>query len=493
MSTNSKNNMVKYWLIVIVGLFFMFAFGKVCPTWAEITPMGVTIIGIFIGMIVLIIGTGSMAWPALLALFAVVLFGYKTTTEAFSAFLGSGTTAQMLAYLCICEGIRASGAGAIIAKFIITRKVIKGRPVLFTFFFLLAFFLAGIFVPPTGGIIFAYSVWESVRDVLGYDKNSTYSKSMLVGLYIACMLGVYTLPFKTMSATVIKNFSANLGVEGFIFNNGMYIVATFFIGIALLFLYSLSIKYVFKVDLTPVKELDISTVEGFDANSIKLTKAQAIQLIFFAIGVLYSLVLMFPAVKKAPWFAQVNGWGAALWMFLMIAILAIIRIDGKPIFIVEKNLKDGVVWGVILGVGILGILGNGLSDANLGIRQWLTQLIGPLFTNVSFPLFILICTLISVIITNFFSNMVTGIIVATISAPFAVTYIDRGIDVSAIAIAIAFSIQVAYLTYAAYSAAPLLLGRDDMDNKFIWTKGLYAIVLYIILTTVTCSVVGYIF
>lgn len=491
-STNSKKKDITYWASTAIGLFLMFFFGKAFRPWAEITDMGMNILGIFLGMIIMFLGTGSMAWPSIIALFQVVMVGYKTTSEAFSAFLGTSTTVQMLAYLAICEGLRASGAGAVIAKFIITRKFVKGRPVLFTFFFFLAFFIAGIFVPPTGGIIFAFSVWENIRDVLGYDKNDKYSKAVLVGLYISCMLGVYTLPFKTMSSAVIKSFTASLGVESFAFNNGMYIVTTFFIGIALLLLYSIAIKVLFKCDLTPIKQLDIATMEGFDKESIKLNKKQCILLIFFALGVLYPLVMMF-VPQTLVWYEKANSIGAALWMLLMVALLGIVRIDGKNIFSVEKNLHDGTVWGVITAVGVLAIVGNGLSDPNLGIRAWLTSLIGPLFSSISWPMFIFLCMFISVLVTNFFSNMVTGIIVATIAAPFCVGFMDAGIDVSAVAIAIAFSIQMSYLTVAAYTAAPLLLGREDMSNKYIWTKGLVPIAIFLIVGTLTLSLAGLIF
>ena len=487
-----KKSGISYWIIVLVGLFLMFGFGKVCPTWAEVTPMGVTIVGIFIGLLTLVIGTGSMGWPCLMALFAAVLFGYMSAADVFAGFLGTSTIAQMLAYLAICEALRASGAGEVIAKFIITRKIVQGRPVLFTFAVFLAFFLAGIFIPPTGGIIFSYSVFESVREVLGYDRKSDYFRLGLVGLYVSCMLGVYTLPFKTMSTVVINTFLSNLGVEGFVFNNGMYIVTAFFIGIVFLFIYALSMRYVFRCDVTPIVSFDITKMDGFEREKIKFNKVQIIYFVAFLIGIGYSLVMMV-VPKDASWYEKANSIGSALWMLFVIAALGIVRVDGKNIFSVEKNLRDGTMWGIIIAAGVLSILGNGLADAELGIRGWLFSILGPVLSNVSWPVFVFLCVLLATGITNFFSNMVTGIIVATIAAPFAVTYIEMGIDVSAAVIAIALAIQVAYLTYAAYTAAPLLLGHEGMDNKFIWTKGLYAVFLFIILTTVVLSIAGYVF
>ena len=34
---------------LIIGLFFFFGFGYVCPIWSTITPVGVSMLGAFLG------------------------------------------------------------------------------------------------------------------------------------------------------------------------------------------------------------------------------------------------------------------------------------------------------------------------------------------------------------------------------------------------------------------------------------------------------------
>lgn len=51
-SATAKKKNALYWLWLVVGLFFMFAFGHVCPTWGPVTPLGVSMIGIFIGLLI---------------------------------------------------------------------------------------------------------------------------------------------------------------------------------------------------------------------------------------------------------------------------------------------------------------------------------------------------------------------------------------------------------------------------------------------------------
>ena len=490
-SKTKKGNL--YYLYVAIGVLVMFLFGKVVSPWGPVTEMGVTIIGIFLGMLILIISTSTMGWPCLLAMFAVIAFGYKTPNEMFAAFLGSSTIYLMLSFLALGGALRASGAGEILAKAIMTRKFLKGRPVLFTYFLFLTFYICGIFIPPVPGFIFAISVLNSISDVAGYTSDESYYKFSLLGLCVACMTGVYTLPIKSMSVAILKNWNVAIGdPTGEQFNNALYIVSIFIVGFLFLFLYTLAMKYVFKCDFDKMGKIDASKLEGFSKEDMKLNKIQIIYIVFFVIAILYSLVLMI-IPKTVSWYKAVNGWGLAGFMLLVIAVLGAIRLDGKNIFSVEKVFKDSTVWGVILAVGALSIIGGGLSSPDLGIRTWISDLIAPLITGLPWPLFVFIIIFFCILITSFGSNMVAGIVVGTIAAPFAVVYASQGINVSAAGAAICLSVHMAYLTPAASTSAPILLGNKGMSTGFLWSKGLSMIVIYLISATVIFSLAGYIF
>ena len=136
----------------------------------------------------------------------------------------------------------------------------------------------------------------------------------------------------------------------------------------------------------------------------------------------------------------------------------------------EKHFKEGANWGFIATIGMFMILGGALSGNDLGVKTWLTDIMSPLFLNMPFPLFMLVIILVCGIITNFFSNMATGIIVSSITMPFIAVFASRGIDASIITAAIAYTSMFAFMTYAAAGPAPILLGREGIETRFIWTK-----------------------
>ena len=484
-----EKNPVVYWIGVVAGLFLMFVFGRVCPAWGAVTPMGVNMIGIFIGLLLLITVTGELIWPALAALVATVLCGYMTGGDIIAKFMGTTTILQVIAILVICAALRSTGAGAVIAKKIVTAKFVQGRPLVFTMFFLIAFLFADIFLDTFGGILFSFTVFESVRETLGYEKNDRYVQAMTLGLYLCGMLGAALIPFTPMTLAITGAFSASAASYGFAFNPAVYIVAAIIVGTVFMVCYSLLMKYVFRCDMSRLKTLNVHEIEALKETSDKFNLTQVIYLVAFLIGIAYSFVLHFLPQDSSA-YAFLSPITQAIWFVLVIVVLSIVKINGKPLMDCKKFFKEGANWGFICTIGMFMIIGGALSAPDLGVRTWLTDVLTPLFSNMSFPVFMFVIILICAIVTNFFSNMATGIIVSSITMPFIAVFASQGINPSVIATAIAYTSMCAYMTMAAAGPAPLLLGREGIETKFIWTRGLITLGAYVIVAVVFFSILG---
>ena len=123
----------KYYINSLIGLFFILGFGHI-PAIEPLTQVGMQIAGIFIGLIYLW-STVDLIWPSILGILAFGLSDYCTMTEAIASGLGSQVVWMLIMLMMISEAIRVSGVGEIIARWIITRRVLNGRPLLFTFMF----------------------------------------------------------------------------------------------------------------------------------------------------------------------------------------------------------------------------------------------------------------------------------------------------------------------------------------------------------------------
>lgn len=117
-------------------ILLMFAFGYLPPI-GTITPVGMKILGIFIG---LLYGwsTCGMLWPSLLGIFALGFSGMGSVKEMLSMGFSNEIVIFLIFVLILVEMVSQSGATNAIVNFFITRKSLQGHPWLFSFVFLLA-------------------------------------------------------------------------------------------------------------------------------------------------------------------------------------------------------------------------------------------------------------------------------------------------------------------------------------------------------------------
>ena len=185
---------VKYWIYTLIGLFFMWGFGMLPPI-APLTPVGMKVLGIFIAVLFLWSAVG-LAWPALMGIVALGMSGYCTVSEAIALSLGSSVVWQVLMFMLLAGGCTVCGLGEWIARWIISRPFLKGRPTLFVFMFFMGFFVASIMTISIGVILLAWNVIDNLADLVGYDRKSPIVKAMYIYMAMSCGMGEFCVPFK---------------------------------------------------------------------------------------------------------------------------------------------------------------------------------------------------------------------------------------------------------------------------------------------------------
>ena len=82
-----------YYILVIACVLLMFGGRFIPPFAAEITPAGMGVLGVFVGVVILWSSVGGAIWPSLLAVVALGCTGYTTVTGAVASSLGVPKTA----------------------------------------------------------------------------------------------------------------------------------------------------------------------------------------------------------------------------------------------------------------------------------------------------------------------------------------------------------------------------------------------------------------
>ena len=213
-----EKSFTAYIIELVVGLFLIFGFGYVCPSWGGISTAGIQTIGIFFGLIYLISTTDfGLLIPGLLGFIAILMTRQYTPATLMAATFGSTTVVQIIFVYVLCQAIIVTGAAEFLAKWLLIRKSLQGKPYRFGFVFIFTSLMLGAFVG-VGGIIFMFSLLDSIVLQLGYDKDGYFNKWMSLGSFLAAIIGMAFIPFKGLPLVIFGAILSAMAENGITLN-----------------------------------------------------------------------------------------------------------------------------------------------------------------------------------------------------------------------------------------------------------------------------------
>lgn len=482
-------NKTAIYIIDLIAVLIIFGFGMVVAPFGPVTDIGVSILGIFIGVILLTVLTNQMFFAAILAMAAMIICGYTTGNDAIVSWLGSSTVATFIFVSAFCIGLKETGAMSIVAKKMMTMKAIKGRPLLLIYVLLLTTFVISMFLKFAPALILMFSLLESIRDVCGYEKNDSFMKFMMLGIYMACM-GNYALPFMGIQLTTIGMANSVMGEYQLAFSNLSYFLTTVILLALWLLVYTVMLGKVFKVNLKPLRDLDVAKVESLKEISDHFNKRQIILIIAFFFCVADLVVTS--VWPHLPGIGALTSLGA-IWIWLVvIAVLSIFKVDDEPILVPQAILKD-TMWVVVTMIGAFSMLGSAMAAEEYGIRTWIVQLISPIFGNMSLPVMIILVVVVITFATNFLNGLLLTLACVASVLPFVCQMqVERGVSATVMVTLFGICANLAYLTATGSVYSSLIISREEIDAKWLWTKGLIVLAGFMVVASVVGIILSYI-
>lgn len=487
-----KQTYTAYIVKLLVGLFFIFVFGWVCPPWGGITQTGIQAIGIFFGLIFLLSNSEfGLILPSLLGFLAVLLTDAYTPSSLMAATFGNSTVVQIIFAYVLCQTIISTGAGEFISKWLLTRKVLRGKPYLFCFVFFFAAWVMGAFAK-IGGIVFVLALLDSLIDNLGYEKEGSFNRWMSLGSFVSACIGMALIPFQGLPLVIFGAILSAMAQSGIVLNYAVYMLSIIVFSMAFIVLFALTMKAC-RVDADKLRAFDVSRISGEQGGKLRMTRKQVLACLIFLFAIAYSVVMAFlPA--DSPLGQALSTFDQCTWFILALVIFFLLREDGKPLLNEEQTFRSSISWGIVLAVCIFNVIGGMLANPELGVRGWLNALMEPIFTGLPFPVFMLLICFVSTICTNVFANAAVGLIVGTLTMPFAITYGDTiGINVTVYGAAVTMSAMFSFMTMASAGYVPLFLTRPciQKNQKFLWGVGGGTCLGGILLMTVLFTALAY--
>lgn len=476
-----KKKMAMKWINIVIVLLLMFGFGQIVQPFSTVTPVGVKVIGVFLGVIYGW-GTCGMLWPSLLGMVALGLTGLFSVTDAIALGMGNQMVLFMILMLIVVENMNHTGIIINIANWMISRPICKGRPWVFaTMIFFTAFIVSG-FANAFPALFLCWGFWYSIFKQTGYKPYDKFVTCALCGVVFACILGSILLPFHNQPLIFLTSFAAMTGIEtiSFVGYLGVLIPYT----LACLLEYVLLCKFIIRPDVEKLKNFDpLLLTEGKPIIFTKRQIASAMALIAVMLG------LLLPGILPKTWAITqfLSSVGMAGWGIIVITIMCWIKIDGEPLLEFNKVAKQGVAWDVILFVVMILVISSVITNEATGISPFLGQALGPIFAGKSMFVFTALIVVCSVVMTNFMNNMVTGFLFMNIVAAYMPVLLANNLSPWTVVTLVIISANLAFWTPVASSTAGLLYSNSEWVKKMDVFKVAFITSIFWIITMLTLA------
>lgn len=470
---------VAYYVHSCICLLIMFGFGQLPPV-EPLTPLGMNLVGIFIGVLYGWICI-EIVWPSLVGLLALMLIGGMKPKALLNNSFGDPVVQMMFFIFVFCATISHYGLSKFISLWFITRRFVNGRPWLFTLTFLGSIFILGGLTSASPAAIIGWSILYGVCEVCGYKKGDGYPTMMVFGIVYAAQVGMSIIPFKQVPLTV---FSAYETMSGVGIDYAKYMIIAILVCAMSAMLFVAMGRFIFKPDMDRLKNLDVSRLDTEGA--LVLNKVQKVILFFLFLLV---ALLLAPNFLPADFFLTrfLKSIGNTGIVIFLVALMAAIKIDGKPLLRFKVMVDSGVTWGIVLLLAFVQPLSGAMARPESGVTPFLMNLLEPFITGGTPLTFALFLGFAGVALTQVMNNGAVGVALM----PVLYSYCQAANVAPEIAlIMVVMNVHYAFLTPAASASAALLHGNEWSDTKSIWKTAPAVILLTYCVTAVITVVLG---
>ena len=479
-STDKKNTMTIVHSIIGVAIMLFFRYLPI--SLPEITPIGIQVVGIFIGTLYLWTFIDPL-WGSLMSIAMLGFSDYMPMSGIIKEAFGSPVTQQVFFLMIMSGALVYYKITLYIGRFFLTRKVTNGKPWLLVFVVCLGSYLIAGFINCFTAIFLFWPILYDIFEEVGYKKGDAFPRVMLTLVVVSALIGFPMAPYMQNGLALLTNFAtitANIPGGPVVVNNAAYMAVAIILGMVMLVANVLFSKFVIRPDVSKLKNYDVETL-----NKHPLPPMDAQQKVITGGFVVLILCLMIPSLLPSlpgMAFLTENSYGLCIFV---VALLAAIQINGKSALEIPKVVPTNVNWGAYFIIMAAILLGNVLTNDSTGVSAFLSVVLSPIFQGMSSTVFIILLLFMACVLTNVCNSLVIGMILQ----PVVVTYcVQSGANPAPIVtLLILFVLLSAAITPAASPFAAIL----HSNKEWVPTKYVYQYTVpYVLIEFVLVLIVG---
>ena len=477
---NSKNKDTMTIVHSIIGVAIMVLFRYLPLNLPEITPVGMQVVGIFLGTLYLWTFVDPL-WSSLFAIAMVGFSDYAPMNAVLQSAFGSPVARQSFFLMVAAGALVYFKVTLYIGRFFLTRRFANGKPWMMAFVICIGSYLIAGFINCFTAIFLFWPVLYDIFDEIGYKKGDAFPRVMLTLVITSALVGFPMAPYMQNGLALLANFqSITESIPGgpISVNNASYLIVAIVLGITIITATVLYAKFVIRPDASKLKDYDVEELNKHPLPPMDLRqKVLSTAFVLLVLGMMLpSLLPSLPGMK----FLSSNSYGLALFV---VAVLAAIRIDGKAAVEIPKVLAGNLNWGAYFIIVAAIMLGNVLTNESTGVSAFLSYVLSPIFNGMSSTVFTILILLVAGVLTNLCNSLVIGMILQ----PVLVTYcVQSGADPRPIVtLLILFVLMSAAVTPAASPFAAILHSNKEwIETKYVYQYTLPIVLIEFILVMV---------
>ena len=482
-----KRNLYPVHLVIGFGIIALF---WLMPPIEPITALGMRCVGAFLGMVYLWSAVDTL-WPSMVGLFMLAISGYGGEggfNGVWMQAIGVYTVLLTLFAMVLFGAMDEVGDTKYIAKWFLTRKLFKGRPMVFMAVFYACCFVLSAICSPITSLIILWPIAMSLMESVNITREDRFWKYFFVGMFAVSTLAQPLFPFlgaQLIPYAAFQSMTAAMGTPMTI-PMGQYMAVDIIMTTLVMGLYLVAVRYILRVDMSKLKGIDPAVVE----EQMPLPKMNFQQKAFLYMIPCYLLMILLPNFfPNNPVSAGLNFIGPMGITLIWVMLFLIIRWNDKPLLDFKEVAYRQFNWGIFFMIAAAVFGANSLSDKATGVPDFLIQALTPILGGRSEMVFVAIMFTTALIITNFANNAAMAVILM----PVVLNFSDQmGINPMPVATGVILMVFVAMLTPAASPHAGMMHGMKPIySTKEILTVGfpicIIALVLYIFVGYPLCK------
>ena len=473
-----NNKSSKDTIFLILSLAIMIG-SRFVPPFGGLSSEAIGVLGVFFGSLLMWI-TISIDWPSMITLMAlgfIPTFGFSKT---FSGAFGNTTVAFLIFTFMLVYPLSKTNFVRRCTVSFITNKIARKGPWYFVCFLFAAVTFMGLFVSPSVLFVAFMPFLEDIFQVLGVKKGGKTGNMIMMGTAFCISLSSGMTAIGHVWPTMaIGYYTAATGND---VNQFQFMAMGIPTGILLIILLILVFKFIYRPD-------DINEIKPENAMGLRGTvpKADTKEKIILGVVALTVFLWVGPSLIKGSFpelYKTINSWSTAMSPLLGCILLFITKADGERILNFKEGVTKGILWGSILMTGAATWLGSCLTNADIGISDWLTASLSPLTAALPLTGMILFFMLWALLETNFSSNIVTTTVVSAVALSVLTALPAGTVSVGSVVCMVGIAAAVSNMTPAGQSTINTVAigsGWTTTKDMFIW-GGIFALMALVVLT-----------